>query len=134
MGSTFQADIPGNRHNAQIRFTASAASDGAAARNDETFSAPQNIEILGATWTPTGADQGAHAASYRRITLVNGAVVLSSINMTASIASFSSSALSGTATLADGAIVAASQVTVGGDHATGTVFRAGTLDIEYRYI
>ena len=138
MGSTFQADTPGNRHIATLDV-ASVASDGAASRF-VVLNAAQNIQILAAKWEVQGADQGANSASYRSVQLVNGGsagtatTVVASLGFTASLASLSNNALTGTATVASGAQVMFSQNTVGGAHSDGTVVIAGRLQVEYRLL
>lgn len=138
MGSTFQADTPGNRHIANIDV-ASIASNGAASRF-VILNAAQNIQVLAAKWIPQGADQGANSASYRALKLVNGGsagtatTVVASLGFTASLASLSNNAMTGTATVASGAQVLFSQNTVGGAHSAGTVVAAGRLQVEYRLL
>ena len=133
MGATLNSDIPGLRD--IVRFDhASLASNGANALTGIVMVAPQAIEVLAATWVPADQDQTANAASYRRITLNNGTVVISSVNLTASVASLATQALSGTATLAAGVVLNMSQITVGAAHTTGTILAAGTLQVEYRLL
>lgn len=139
MGQTFQADTPGNRYLMTLG-NASVASNGAAALVGYMFRAPSNITLLGAYWTPTGADQTGHATSYRRLSIINastdgsGTVVLASLNITASKASNTPVALTGSATVGSTNIIGFSQTTVGGAKDTETILQAGLAQIEYRLI
>ena len=148
MGTTALGDIPsGALLGVQITH-ASVASDGAgtllAAIGVGVWRAPQNIRIIDAWWEPTGADNAtAQAASYRRVDLDNGGAdgtgttVLASINLTASLASNTTRALTlaTTPTVSKGSIVCASiGATVGGAHASGTLVRAGQFHFTYRPI
>ena len=132
MGSTLDADVPGKRGLAHFS-NASVASNGADAISGMIMIAPQSMEILAAKRTPSG-DQAANANSHRKITVNNGAVVISSVAMSASVASLATQALSGTATVAAGVALNFSHATVGGAHSTGTVLQAGTLQVEYRLL
>lgn len=138
MGASFLADIPGNAFRV-VYHNAAIASDGAASRF-AMFRAPANLQITAAYWVPYGADQGADTGSYRKLSIVNGGTdgtattVVASIALTASKASFSINALTGSATVAASAAVVFSQTTVGGDDATGTVLRAGVVQVEYQLL
>lgn len=138
MGTTFQADIPENRFRMDYQH-ASVASDGADARY-AILRAPANLKITGAYWVPTGADQTADTASYRRLCVVNGGTagtsttIVASLNLTASKASFSLNAMSGTATVASGELIVFSHLTVGGAKDDETVLRAGMVQVEYQLL
>lgn len=135
MGKTFQADIPNNAYRVTYH-NASVASDGANA-GYVIMRAPNNIKITGAYWTPYDADQTGHATSYRRVQIVNGGTagtgttVIASLNITASKASKSLNALSGTGTVTSGGAVVFSILTVGGAKNTETILRAGMVQVEY---
>lgn len=139
MGETFQADIPGNAFR-ETYHHAAVASDGNDARY-VVFRAPNSIKITGAYWCPYSADNSAaNTASYRRVQVVNGGTkgtagtVIGSLNLTASKASMSLNALSGTATMSVGEALVFSQLTVGGDQTTGTVLKAGVIQVEYQLL
>lgn len=147
MGATFQSDIPDNRYHLPLVAThASAASDGANARIGQFGPFGRNIRVRNAWWSPTGADNDATiTASYRRMSLYNGAALgtatatanrLASLNLTASQASLGALAMTvdSTVTVASGAILYASQETVGAAHANGTVLRAGQFSLSYEEI
>jgi len=138
MGATQQSDIPGNVYR-DIYHNASVASDGAAARYS-IFRAPQSIKVTAAYWSPYDDDQTGNATSYRRVAVVNGGTagtgttVIASLNITASKASMSLNALTGTATASVGEVMIFSQVTVGGDKDDETELRAGMLQVEYQLL
>jgi hypothetical protein len=138
MGTTFQADTPGNVYREQHRQS-SIASNGADAAIT-LFWAPQNIKVTAAYWTPYGEDQGGHATSYRRVAVVNGGtagtgtVVLASHNFTATVASKGKVSLSGTGTVASGNAVMFSYLTVGGTKDDETVLQAGAIQVEYQLL
>lgn len=131
-------DIPGNRTHQGIFAThASVASNGANARLGQIGPFERNMRIRGAWWTPIDADNGGTStASYRRLSLYNGgsagtatatASRIASLNLTASKASLAPVAMTvdTTVTLAAGAIIYASQETVGAASATNTQLQAG---------
>lgn len=132
---------------------ASVASNGAAARVGQVGPFGREGRIKAFYWTPTGADQGANTASYRRILWYNGgsagtatatANILASIGFTASGASLKpmtgvvvypasgTAASSGTFGSAD--ILYYSHNTVGGDDASGSVLRAGQAKLIIEFI
>lgn len=147
MGSTMLGDIPSGAIHGTVISHASVASNGAGAalRNIGAgiFRAPQNLTIVAAWWEPTGADNSATTTgSYRRLSVINagndgtGTTVLASLNLTASLASNTTRALTlaATPTVSQGQVIAASHTTVGGDHANGTVLQAGNFHIMVRPI
>lgn len=146
-------DIPGGSLAGGVISHASVASDGANATYGgagfaSKWRAPQDCTIVAAYWEPHGADSAAaNASSYRALKLINGGAdatgttVLASINLTASLASNTqraftvvSNASSLTPSIAAGAVVYASQNTVGGAHSAGTVLVAGQFRFNYRPI
>lgn len=140
MAGTFLGDIPGARFNLG-QPNASVASNGAVGRLIEIGVAPHDCRVQAAWWTPTGADQGT-AASYRNVKLINGGTagtgttVVASLALSASAASLTPRAMTtvSSATIPAGAMIYASQDTVGGTDATGTVLRAGRFDLSYEVI
>ena len=146
MASTALGDIPGARFHAPVVGThASVASNGAAARLGQIGPFAHNIRMRNIWHSPTGADQGANTASYRRLSVYNGGTAgtvtatasrIASLNYSASLASLGARALTvdTTVTLASGEIAYFSQETVGGDDATGTVLRAGQFSVAYEVI
>ena len=140
MASTALGDIPAARFSLRANH-ASAASNTANGRIIPLGIAPHNLRVRAAWWTPTGADQGT-AASYRNLTIVNGGTAGTG---TASVASKVGSAsaaslvpvamtVDSTVTVPAGAMLYASQVTVGGTDATGTAIAAGDFDLSYEVI
>lgn len=136
-------DIIGNRIGVPaLAAHASVASNGADGSLGQIGPFPYNIRVRSAWWTPTGADQGANTASYRQLSLRNGGTagtgtaVVASLNLTASKASLAPAEMTvdTTVTLASGAVLVASQATVGGTDATGTVLRAGQFALAYEII
>lgn len=132
---------------------ASAASDGANARLIQAGPFGREGRLKAVYITPTGGDQGANAASYRRFSVYNGGTAgtatatasrLASYNFSASAASLGpvagtivypatgTAAASGTFGSAD--VLYVSQETVGGAHATGTVLRAGQVALQIEFI
>ena len=121
--------VSGEIHGGGISH-ASVASNGAAATYGGAgtalkWRAPANCKIVGAAWTPDGADNATTiTASYRLLTLVNGGqaaagtTVLASMNLTASLASNASRnlTLASVATLSKGDIIYASQSKIGRAH------------------
>lgn len=145
MASTALGDIPGNRFTIPCMTHASFASGGANARVGQAGPFPFPIRVRSAYWTATGADNTASSSvSYRRLTLVNGGtagtgtVVAASLNLTATQASLLPRAMTigavGVATLAAGEVLVASQATVGGADANGTVLAAGQFAIDYEIL
>lgn len=142
MASTPKGDIPGARDHAPSILNTALASDGANGLIAPIGPIAHNARIQKAWWTPTGGDQGANAASYRRLTVVNGGpsgtgtVVVASVALSASHASLVPVALTtvSSASVASGSVLYFSQDTVGGAHATGTVLRAGSLALAYEVI
>lgn len=138
MGTTFQADTPDNRFRIEYH-NATVASNGADARY-AIMRAPANLKVTGAYWIPTSADQTGDASSYRRLAVVNGGTagtattIIASINITASKASFSLNALSGTATVASGELLVFSHLTVGGAKDDETNLKAGMTQVEYQLL
>lgn len=136
-------DVVGNRVAVPVIFThASVASNGADAGLGQIGPFGYAVRVRSAWWTPTGADQGAHTASYRRVSLRNGGsagtgtAIIGSLNLSASKASLAPASMTvdTTATLAAGEVLVASQATVGGADATGTVLRAGQFALAYEII
>lgn len=146
-------DIPGGSLHGGVISHASVASDGANATYGGAgvalkWRAPQDCTIVGAYWEAHGADSAAaNASSYRTLSLINGGAdatgttVLGSVALTASLASNTTRGLTlvsnstyATPTLAAGAVVYASQATVGGAHSAGTVLVAGQFGFFYRPI
>lgn len=136
-------DIVGNRLSVPFLVShASVASNGADASLGQVGPFPHDIRMRNAWWTPTGGDQGANTASYRRLTLRNGGAagtgtaIIASLNLTASRASLAPAEMTvdTTVTLASGAVLVVSQATVGGTDATGTVLRAGQFALAYEII
>lgn len=140
MAKTALGDIPGARFPLK-GINASVASNGANGRLIELGVAPHDMRIRSAWWTPTGADQGT-AASYRNVKLINGGTAgtgtapVASLALSASKASLTpaSMVVDSTVTIPAGAMIYASQDTVGGTDATGTVLRAGQFDLAYEVI
>lgn len=138
MGESYQADIPGNRFRAEMHV-ASVASNGAAARY-VVLRAPASIKVTGAYWTVYGANQTADTTSYRRVSVVNGGTagqattIIASLNLSASKASMSLNALSGTATMSVGEAIVFSHVTVGGNKNDETELQAGMIQVEYQLL
>ena len=139
-------DIPGGSGFAAPELIiASVASNGAAATARVAFRAPQALVVTGAWWQPNTVAQATTTSaslSYRRLTLMNGGqgqagtTVLGSLNLTVSLQSLATRALTLASwpTLAAGDTIILSHATVGGDDAEGTVLRAGTLFVSYRPI
>lgn len=144
--SNMLGDIPGARFIAPIVTNAAIASNGANARLGQFGPFPYDIRPRAAWWTPTGADQAAtQTGSYRRLSLYNGGPAgtatatgsrMASLNLVASAASLGPVAMSvNTAvTVPAGAVVYASQETVGGAEAGGTVMVAGQAQLAYEII
>lgn len=142
MANTALGDIPGARFPLP-RVTVGAVTSAAAnALVDTNFGPfPHDIRVRNLYFIPTAADQGA-AASYRRITALNrgtsgtGTTIIGSINLSASKASMQAASfvVDSTLTLAAGAMLAFSQLTVGGTDATGTVLQAGVIAGSYEVI
>lgn len=140
-------------HHIEIPALASVASNGAAARVGQVGPFGREGRVKALYWTPTGADQAANSASYRRYLFYNGgsagtatatASILASIGWSASGASLkpmtgtvvypatASTASLGTFGSAD--VIYFSQNTVGGDHASGTVTVAGQFKLIVEFI
>ena len=147
MASTALGDIPGARFHVPVVVThASVASGGANARLGQIGPFAHDIRVRNAWWTPTGADNGGtNTASYRRLSLYNGGSAgtatatanrVASLNLTASKASLAPAAMTvdTTVTVASGAILYASQETVGGASATNTQLEAGQFALAYEVI
>lgn len=147
MGTTFLGDAQSGSLHGGIISHASVASNGAGAVianiGVNNWRAPQACTIVEAWWEPTGADSAVtNTTSYRLLTLVNagsagtGTTVLASLNNTTSQASntLKTMTVASAATLAQGAVVAASHATVGGNETNGTVLVAGQFRFTYRPI
>ena len=148
MGKSFQADIPGNLAVARLGSVASVASNGAGAIvEDMKFVAPADLKILSAWRVNISASDvtvgtATSSASYRRTNLVNGGaagagtVIMASNNATASAASLTTRAFVTTAnnTMAAGAILLASHLTVGANTADGTDLAASVVEIVYELL
>lgn len=107
--------------------------------------APQAMFVIGADYEPYGADEAASSlTSYRRYTLINGGTagagttVLGSLNLSATLASNNTRALTmqtgGTSVqnVSEGEIIYYNQATIGGDHSVGTVNKAARIHIHWR--
>jgi len=70
MGSTFEADIPGNVEEFIIENASAGSATGA--RRYGAKIAEQPIRITGVKWVPVSGNQAGATANYRTITLVNG--------------------------------------------------------------
>ncbi len=138
MGNTRLADIPGAEFMGGQMDNASVASNGAGAVVGYVFTAPADINVVNAWWTPTGGDQLGNATSYRVVNILNagaagaGTVVLGSIGMVASHASNTPVAFTGSGSVASAGQVGLSHATVGGDHSAGTKLFAGRTTITYQ--
>lgn len=140
MANTALGDIPGARFPLK-GVHASAASNTANGRLIPLGVAPHNMRIRAAWWTPTGADQGT-AASYRNLTIVNGGTAgTGTVSVASKVGSASAASLvpasmvvDSSVTIPAGAMLYASQVTVGGTDATGTAIAAGEFDLAYEVI
>jgi hypothetical protein len=140
MANTALGDIPGARFPLG-GANASLASSGANGRLIEIGIAPHDMRVRSAWWTPTGGDQGT-AASYRNVKLINGGTagtgtaVVASLALSASKASLTPASMvaDSAVTVPAGAMIYASQDTVLGTDATGTVLRAGRFDLAYEVI
>jgi hypothetical protein len=106
---------------------------------------PWNARLRSAWYIPTDASQAAtKSTSYRLLTLVNvgtggaGTVVMANLTMSATIASLVAQGFAvntdTSATVPAGQVVAASQITVGGTDANGTVLRAGQIFLSWEVI
>lgn len=144
-------DIPSGSLRAHYISHASIASDGASAASgigtdQRRWRAPQECIILGAQWEAVGASQAATVSdSYRRFTVYNGSTdgagtaVLGSLNLSATLASngtraFTMQTATSLLTVPAGALIAVSQVTVGGNHNGGTIVVAGGIHVIWKPI
>lgn len=140
MAKTALGDIPAARF-PMTAAHASAASNTANGRLVPIGVAVHDMRIRAAWWTPTGADQGT-AASYRNQTIVNGGTAGTATTTVASRVGSASAAslvpaamtVDSTATIPAGAMLYASQATVGGTDATGTAIAAGEFTLAYEVI
>jgi hypothetical protein len=147
MASTPQGDISNNRFFVpQAATFAAVASGGANARLGQIgpFSFP--VRLREAWYCPTGADQSAtQSATYRRIDVINGGAAgtvtasanrMGTLGLTATQASLgaASFAVDSTVTVPSGNVIYASQSTVGGTDANGTVLAAGQLALAFEVI
>ena len=151
MASNFQGDVPGNRYFASAEV-GSAASNAANARLTEPGVIgpfPWDIRLRTMQYIPTQGNAAlstaTSSATYRRLSVYNGGTIgtvtatasrIASLNMTVSLASFSSRAMtvSTAVSLASGEMMYASHETVGGQHANGTILLGGNLAIGYEII
>lgn len=144
-------DIPSGSWRGEFISHASLASNAASAAygvgtDAQRFRVPQDAVILGAQWEATGASQAATVSdSYRRFTVYNastdgsGTAVLGSMNLSATLASnatrdFTMQTATSLLTVPAGAVIAVSQVTVGGNENGGTIVVAGGVHIIWRPI
>jgi len=147
MGSTFQADIPGNKHVAVIGTSAAVASNGADARlAGPIMIAHQNLKVLSLEKQCHAAEvtkgTATTSASYRRSILYNGGssgtgtVNVASANATASVAAQGTRAFATTATntVADGEVLYVSHLSVGAATANGTDMAAATYVLSYELL
>ena len=137
MGKTLgQSDLPGHAFRGVMDRIASVASNGGASQFF-IMRAPADINVTAAYWVPSGTDQTANTASYRRLSIVNGGTdglgttIVASLNITASQASKSMNAFVGSGSVPAGGVVLFSQVTVGGDEDDATELVAGYAQVEY---
>lgn len=138
MGTTFDADVPGNEQ-LFVMDIASAATNGTA--QNVLFEAPSDLIITEAAWIPDGADQEGHGTSYRTQSIINlgtagsGSTVVGSKAFTASLASLTAGDFTITSTNAsidDGEIVAfKTSVTTA---AASSDMAAGVLQVRYRLL
>lgn len=138
-------DIPEGTIDGGAISHASVASNGASATYGGAgvavkWRAPVACKLKAAYWEPNGADSDANnTASYRNLSLIDGGAdatgtaSLASLSLTATLASDTQRALTLAAspTLDAGDVVYASQTTVGGAHATGTLLVAGAFHFDY---
>ena len=142
MASTPKGDIPGARDHVHGIANASVASNGANGTIAPIGPLAHNIRVRNFWWTPTGADQAAHTASYRRLSLVNGGAagtgtaIVASLNLTASHASLGAVAgvVDTTQSVASGSVLYLKQITVGGASAGVTELEAGSFALSYEII
>lgn len=127
---------------ASVASNGASASLGGTASNAAFWRAPQNLQVVDAWWEPIGASNtAASTASYRQVGLIDqgpagaGTAALGSLNLTASLASFATRALSlvATPTMSKGDVLCASQSASGTD-ATHTVLQAGQFTLLYKPI
>jgi len=151
MGSKFQADVPGNRYFISVPV-ASAASNGANAKQADGVIGPfpWDVRIRAVNYVPTQGDvdvsTATSTASYRQLILYNGGTIgtitatashIASLNLTSSLASYSSRAFGTVSTavsMASGEMAYLSQLTKGAAHANGTVLQAGRVSVNYEII
>lgn len=143
-------DIPDGSLYGDSISHASVASNGASATYGGAgavgkWRAPQDCKVVAVYWEAEGADSDANnTASYRTLSLIDGGAdatgtaSLASLALTATLASdtqraftLASSATQAYPSIDAGDTVYASQVTVGGAHATGTVLVAGSFRFYY---
>jgi len=137
MGSTFQADIPGNRYEI-VENTASVTANGADNLYQPIFRVPQAGTFKNAYWM-SSASQDSHGTNYRTLQIINlgaagaGTVVLASYALTASKAANVPYTMVNNATAANLALAAGDVlafVTVVA--ASGIDVNAGVAQIEYQ--
>jgi len=148
MGSQFQSDVPGNRHFYDAPV-ASAASNGGNSKDFVIGPFPWDVRLRTMQYIPTQGDvdvsTATSSASYRRLSVYNGGTIgtvtatasrVASLNLTVSLASYSSRAMtvSTAISLASGQALYGSQETVGAAEANGTVLQAGRVSIGYEII
>lgn len=145
-GATFDANI--KRVSVVLGTAAAIASNGAdAILPDIKFVAPADLVITGAwrvgqTASDVTVGTATSSASYRRVTLVtntagtgSGTNIVASLNATASAASNASRSFTTVAsTVPQGAIIIASQLTVGAQTADGTDSAASVYTMEYELV
>jgi len=141
VGSTYQSDIPGNRHLLALGSTAAIASNGAPAILGQSYfvaNAPLKVHQVYkiATANEVTAGTSVSSASYRRFQLMNGTKIMASLNNTASTAAGGSKGFATTAnnTMAAGDIGYLSHLTVGAASADATDSAAGPFIVEFELI
>jgi len=136
MGSTFEADIPGNVEEFIIE-NASAASNAGAARYGAKF-AEQPIHISEVRWVPIDGDQAGASANFRTVRLVNGGTSGTATTIVAeyafsatniSAAQFASVKLEINTANDD---IAPNEMLYFSHTGSGVVQRAGFLQVDYR--
>lgn len=149
MGRNYLADIPGNFFTTDLGSSAAIGSAGANARLQANFVAPANLKVLSVFKSGLGANEvtvgtAISSASYRRTRLLNGgtsgtaAVIMASLNATASAASLGSRGFSVLTTTANtataGAILYLDHLTVGAATADGTDAAACNYSVAYELL
>jgi len=136
MGSTFEADIPGNVEEFIIE-NASAASNAGAARYGAKF-AEQTIHISKVRWVPIDGDQAGASANFRTVFLVDGGTSGTATQIVAAYA-FSATNVSAAQYASvnltideENADIAPGEMLYFSHTGSGVVQRAGFLQVNYR--